>query len=175
MADDQLVQAYAQAIFEQAVGRWRKALRVVMENMEQAGDSLTRLDNPAEQLELKKKLVDQLLPADADGEVRNFVYLLASKSQIHMLPEVLAEFDRYASRGPVREAARVASAVQLTDAERARLEQKVRAQYGEGLDFEYRVDKSLLGGVVVRVGDKVIDGSVAGKLAAMRHKLEAAH
>jgi F-type H+-transporting ATPase subunit delta len=173
MADDQIVQAYAQAIFEQAVERWRKALRAVIENLDQAGDSLARLDNPAEHMERKKKLVDHLLPAEVDGEVRNFVYLLASKGQVNLLPDVLAEFDRYASRGPVREAARIASAVQLTEAERARLEQKVRAQYGEGLDFEYRVDKSLLGGVVVRVGDKVIDGSVAGKLAAMRHKLEA--
>jgi F-type H+-transporting ATPase subunit delta len=173
MADDQLVHAYAQAIFEQAVERWRKALRVVIERLEQERDSLTRLDNPAEQLARKKELVNHLLPDDVDGEVRNFLYLLASKNELHLLSEVLAEFDRYASRGPVREAARVATAVQLTDSERARLEQKVRAQYGDDLDFEYRVDKSLLGGVVVRVGDKVIDGSVAGKLTAMRQKLEA--
>jgi F-type H+-transporting ATPase subunit delta len=173
MAEDQLVHAYAQAIFEQAVGRWRKALSAVSGNLEKAQDSLTRLDNPAEDLQRKKELVNRMLPAEADGEVRNFVYLLASRGQVHLLPEVLAEFDRYASRGPVLEAARVASAVELTDAERAQLERKVRAQYGENLDFEYRVDKSLLGGVVVRIGDKVIDGSVAGKLAAMRQKLEA--
>jgi F-type H+-transporting ATPase subunit delta len=172
MAEDQLVQAYAQAIFEQAVERWRKAVRMVIETLERENDALTRLDNPAEHMEHKKGLVDQLLPAEVDVEVRNFVYLLASKSHVHLLSEVLAEFDRYAARGQIQDAARVASAVQLTDAERTRLEEKVRSRYGESLDFEYRVDKSLLGGVVVRVGDKVIDGSVAGKLAAMRHKLE---
>jgi F-type H+-transporting ATPase subunit delta len=172
MADDQLVQAYAQAVFEQAVDRWRKALRKLDEALQRERDSLTRLDNLAEQMERKKNLADHLLGAEADGEVRNFIYLLASKGQVHLLPEVLAEFERYASRGSLLEAAHVASAVQLTDAERTQLEQKVRAQYGEGLDFEYRVDLSLLGGVVVRVGDKVIDGSVSGKLAAMRHKLE---
>jgi F-type H+-transporting ATPase subunit delta len=173
MADDQLVHAYARAIFEQAVERWRKALRVVSEKLEKSGESLTRLDNPAEQMARKRELVDQLVPANADGEVRNFLYLLASKNEAHLLPEVLAEFDRYAARGPVHELARVVSAVKLTDPERAGLEKKVRAQFGEDHDFDYRVDKSLLGGVVVRVGDKVIDGSVAGKLAAMRQKLEA--
>lgn len=172
MTDDQSVQAYAQAIFEQAVDRWRKAFRSVVEALDKEPDSLTHLDSPTESLESKKKLVDHLLPPNADGEVRNLSYLLASKSEFHLLPEVLAEFERYASRGPAKEAARIASAVQLSDAERSRLEQKIRSTYGESLDFEYRVDKSLLGGVVVRVGDKVIDGSVSGKLAAMRQKLE---
>lgn len=172
MADDQVVRAYAQAIFEQAVERWQKALRQVITNLDQVQGSLTTLDNSAEQLDRKKKQIDSLLPADADGEIRNFCYLLASKNEFHLLPEVLAEFERYASRGPNMERARIASAVPLTDSERAQLEKKVRSQFGEGLDFEYRVDKSLLGGVIVRVGDKVIDGSVAGKLAAMRQKLE---
>ena len=173
MADDQITQAYAQAIFEQAVERWRKALRAVSVNLDQAQDSLTRLDSPVEDVSHKKELIDHILPPNADGEVRNFVYLLASKSQLRLLPEVLAEFERYATRGQARESARVVSAVQLTDAERGQLERKVRTQFGENLEFEYRIDKSLLGGVIVRVGDKVIDGSVAGKLAAMRQKLEA--
>jgi F-type H+-transporting ATPase subunit delta len=173
MANDQLVRAYAQAIFEQAVERWRKALRTVSENLGQAPDALTRLDNPSEDMPRKQELVNRLLPPNADGEVRNFVYLLASKNQVHLLPDVLAEFDRYAARGPMRELALVASAVELTEAEKKRLEQKIRAQYGQDIEFEYRVDKSLLGGVVVRIGDKVIDGSVAAKLAAMRQKLDA--
>lgn len=173
MADDQLVQAYAQAIYEQAFGRWSKALRALAAKLEETRDVLPRLDNPAESLDRKKELVNRLLPADADVEVRNFVYLLASKSQVHLLQAVNEEFSRYISRGPARQLARVTSAIQLTEDERTKLEQKARAQFGEDIGFEYRVDESLLGGVVLRVGDKVIDGSVAGKLAAMRHKLEA--
>jgi F-type H+-transporting ATPase subunit delta len=173
MANEQLARVYAQAVFEQAVERWRKALRAVVENLEQARDPLTLLDNPAEEMKRKQELVNRLLPPNADNEVRNFVYLLASRNQVHLLPEVLAEFDRYAARGPRRELVRISAAIELTGAERAQLEQKIRAQYGQDIDFEYRVDKSLLGGVVVRIGDKVIDGSVAGKLAAMRQKLEA--
>jgi F-type H+-transporting ATPase subunit delta len=173
MAEDQFVQSYAQAVFEQAVDRWRKSLRAVSENLERAPNSLTTLDNAAEQLPGKKEVINRLLPAGADEELRNFLYLLASKSQVHLLPQVLAEFDRLATRGPLRDLARVTSAVPLTDSERAQLERKIRAQYGDNLDLEYRVDKSLLGGVVIRVGDKVIDGSVAAKLASMKQKLAA--
>lgn len=173
MAEDQFVQAYAQAVFEQAVGRWRKFLRAVIENLEKSPDVLTLLDNTTEPMPRKKQAVDKLAPAGADDEQRNFLYLLASKSQVHLLSQVLMEFDRLATRGPLKEVARVASAVPLTDSERAELERKIRAQYGENIDLDYRVDKSLIGGLVIRVGDKVIDGSVAAKLASMRQKLAA--
>lgn len=173
MAEDQFVQAYAQAVFEQAVGRWNTFLRAVSENLERTPDVITLLDNTAEQMPRKKEAVDKLAPAGADEQQRNFLYLLASKSQVHLLPQVLHEFNRLATRGPLRDVARVTSAVPLTDSERAELERKVRAQYGENLDLDYRVDKSLIGGVVVRVGDKVIDGSVAAKLASMKQKLAA--
>lgn len=69
---------------------------------------------------------------------------------------------------------RVKSAVPLTDDERATLESKLQARFGEALGFEYVVDPAVLGGVLVRVGDQIIDGSVAGKLAALREHLAAA-
>ncbi|MBS1253739.1 MAG: ATP synthase subunit delta [Anaerolineales bacterium] len=69
-------------------------------------------------------------------------------------------------------AARITSAVQLTEEERSRLEQSLGRRFGDDLQFEYRVDDSILGGVIVRVGDRVIDGSVASKLAALRERLK---
>ena len=65
----------------------------------------------------------------------------------------------------------IASAVPLTEAEQASLADKLTAQYGSGLQFDYRVDPALLGGLIVRIGDKLIDGSVASKLAAMKQTL----
>jgi F0F1-type ATP synthase delta subunit len=58
--------------------------------------------------------------------------------------------------------------------ERTKLEAKLRGQYGDELAFDYRLDPAILGGVVVRIGDVVIDGSVAGKLAVMKQKMETA-
>ncbi len=172
MANEELARAYAQAVFDQAVERWRKGLTAVNEAADKAG-AVTRLDNPSEPFDRKKETANTLLPPNADGELRNFIYLLASRNDMHLLPEVLAEFDRYIARGPARKLAQVTSAVPLTDQERAQLEQKLHARFGKDLDVEYREDKGLLGGVVVRVGDLIVDGSVSGKLAAMRQKLEA--
>ncbi len=172
MAEDELARSYAQAIFEQAVERWRQALRTVNEAVTKA-DILTQVDNPTANFDRKKQLLNPALPANVDPEVRNLIYLLASKNELHLLPQVLVEFDRYVERGPARQLVQVTSAILLNEGERKQLEQKIRTQYGQDLDFEYRVDKSLLGGLRVRIGDRVIDGTVVGKLNAMRQKLEA--
>ncbi len=174
MANDELARSYAQAIYEKAVERWQKPLRAVNERLEAQPDLLPKLDNPAEGIERKKDSLNRLLPKDADAEVRNFVYLLASKNEMHMLGEVIGLFEQFTARGPSRGVARITSAVALTPDERAKLESKLHAQFGKELDFDYRVDPEIMGGVIVRIGDRIIDGSVAGKLAAMRQKLETA-
>lgn len=74
-------------------------------------------------------------------------------------------------RGGDQDRALVTSAVALTPDERAALEQKLRAKFGRDLAFEYRVDPALLGGIVAKVGDKIIDGSLASRLNAMQEAL----
>ncbi len=92
MANEDLARTYAQAIFEQAVGRWQKALRATQEAIDHAGVE-TLLDNPAESFERKKEQLNRALPANTDPEVRNFIYLLVSKNEAHLLPQVMAAFD----------------------------------------------------------------------------------
>ena len=65
----------------------------------------------------------------------------------------------------------VVSAIALTESSARALVAKLEAQYGANLSFSYRVDPSILGGLIVRVGDKLIDGSVASRLAAMKQAL----
>lgn len=66
----------------------------------------------------------------------------------------------------------VKSAVPLTLKERSDLQKKLARTFGDGLLLRWEVDPSLLGGIVVRVGDKIIDGSVAGKLEALKRSLK---
>jgi ATP synthase F1 delta subunit len=67
--------------------------------------------------------------------------------------------------------ARVSSAVPLTKEEQAALREKLEARFSQDLNLRFQVEPSLLGGVVVRVGDKVMDGSVKGKLEALKQTL----
>ena len=65
----------------------------------------------------------------------------------------------------------VTSAVPLTDAERQTIETRLRETHGEELPIRFKVDPSILGGVVVRVGDRYIDGSVSARLGRLREDL----
>jgi F-type H+-transporting ATPase subunit b len=68
-------------------------------------------------------------------------------------------------------AAEITSALPLTDVEQAAVKQDVLSKIGEQATLAFRVDPSILGGLIIRVGDKVIDNSVAGQLEEMRQKL----
>ncbi len=67
--------------------------------------------------------------------------------------------------------AEITSALPLTAAEQAIVKQDVLTRIGEQATVSFRVDPSILGGLVIRVGDKVLDGSVAGQLEELRQKL----
>ncbi|MBI3740516.1 MAG: F0F1 ATP synthase subunit delta [Chloroflexi bacterium] len=171
MANESMARAYAQAIFEKAVASWLMPLKTIYAAI--AKENLTaQLDDNKLAFAKKETLLSRVIPAQTASEVKNLIALLASKNEIHLLPEVIAEFDRYAQRAPEQTTARVISAVELRAAEKKSLEAKMQKQFGASLAYEYSLDPSLLGGVVVRVGDKVIDASVAGKLAALREKLQ---
>jgi F-type H+-transporting ATPase subunit b len=67
--------------------------------------------------------------------------------------------------------AEVVSALPLTEDEKAKVRQVVLSKTGSASTVTFRVDPSILGGLVIRVGDKVLDGSVSGKLETMRQNL----
>jgi F-type H+-transporting ATPase subunit delta len=171
VADEPLTQTYAQAFFEQAISSWLTALKAIAGSIARAGLA-EQLDSPGLEFTKKQVLLRPVIPPNTAIEVQNLVTLLASKNHIHLLPQVIAEFDRYSQRTPVGLLAKITSAVSLTNSEKSSLESKVQAQFGKGLNFEYVVDQEILGGVIVRVGDKEIDGSVASKLAELKEKLK---
>lgn len=164
---------YARALFEKSVEKHTRDLHALANGLDKS-NLLGRLDNPAESFDSKKTLLNGILPTNADHEVRNLAYLLASKNQMHLLRDIVSSFDKLASAGAVGKLARVSTTIELDAQARANLESKLRAQYGADLGFEYRLDPAILGGVLIRIGDVVIDGSVSGKLAAMKQKMESA-
>lgn len=68
----------------------------------------------------------------------------------------------------------VTSAVPLTDEERTTIDTRLKARYGEDLAIHYKVDAGILGGLIVRVGDRYIDDSVASRLSQLRATLTGA-
>ena len=166
-----MVRAYVRAAFEAATDPWLSALQAVVARLEKSGDVPT-LDNASTPFEKKQALLSTALPANTPDSIRNFVFALASKNHTALLPDIVTALDRLVAQDTDRELATVTTVLALTDAERASLESKLRAQYGANIEVEYQLDPEIIGGVIVRVGDRVLDGSVAGKLAALKNNLE---
>jgi F-type H+-transporting ATPase subunit delta len=168
---EELPLEYARTIYQMALEEWSAWLEAVRQRL--TGDpGLARLlaspdVSPAE----KQQRVAALLPPQASPQFRQFMRYLTDKGHLGLLSDIISSYMHVVQRGPEVTVAYVTSAVELTPAERQALQDKLRQRFGAGLEFEYSVDPALYGGVRVRVGDTVIDGSIAAQLEALRSKL----
>ena len=99
-----------------------------------------------------------------DQEGKNLVKLLAENGRLSLLPEIAAmyEIQRAEAEGSID--AEIISAYAVTDAQRSKVSQSLKQRLGREINLSVTIDESLVGGVIIRAGDMVIDGSVRGKL-----------
>lgn len=166
-------QDYAAAIYDLAFEAWTEQLGNVQNALRQDAALRAALDSPTTSTQEKLDLLAQAQPSGLSEDVRRFLGTLLEAGQFDQLGAILVEFERLVRRRPERRLARVTSAVPLTNEEREALRTRLTDRFGPGLEFEFEVDPSLIGGVHLRVGDQVIDGSVAGKLDTLRDRLSA--
>ncbi len=162
---------YARAFYEAALEGWIKKLARVWGDIAR-DDLLEKLDAPEVPFQEKQQLINQLVGDETPAEIRNFIFLLASKGHLHYLPEILDELGRLSRGGAARRVVNITTAVPLTEEEKRALQARLIARFGSDLDFRYDVDPEILGGVIIRIGDKVIDGSIAGRLESLRERLK---
>ena len=166
-------QEYAAAIYELVLEPWTWQLGAVQGVLRRDPALRAAVLDPSLPTREKLERLERLVPRGLDAEVRKFLGTLLENKQVDELDAVLSEFERLVARRPELTRARIVTAVPMTDEEKARLRARLVARFGSDLDFQFEVDEAVLGGVYVRVGDRVIDGTIAGKLAALRERLVA--
>lgn len=166
---------YAEAAFEVAtrddtIARWRSELELASSLV---GDprATAVLANPAIPEERRADVVTEMLGDRVSTPVRNLIQLLLQRGRIEALPRVAAEFRRLDDKRQSITHATAVSAAELTDDETRALTARLEQSTGGRIELEVEVDPSLLGGIVVRVGDRMIDGSVRGRLERLRNQL----
>ena len=130
--------------------------------------------NPSIQLETKLKVLDAMVPRiGMMKQVRNFVALLLQNDRIHAVEPIVANYrDEINHRLHISEA-EITSVRELNPEEKSKIEAKASALVGLEIRPIYKQDAALLGGVVLRIGDTVYDGSVRGRLEELREKMMA--
>ena len=166
---------YAEAAFEVAlrdgtVDSWRSELEGAAAAL--GDERVTRLlSNPAVALEEREALVEKALSKAVSRPVLNLILLMLQRRRIEQLPRVAAEFRRLDNQRQGITQASATTAAELTPAELEALTTKLEQFTGGRVELDVAVDPSLLGGLVVRVGDRLIDVSVRGRLERLRNQL----
>jgi F-type H+-transporting ATPase subunit delta len=142
------------------------ALKAVLE----ASPELTRLvRSPAFSREEQAKGMDSVLrAANASPLARKLVLLLTSKRRLYILADVIDAFEALMARHRGEVAASVTSARALDAAETEELKRVLKENLGREPKLELKVDPSLLGGLVLRIGSRMIDSSLRTKLDGLR-------
>ena len=163
-----LARPYAKAAFEfarehEALAQWSEQLATAAAVSANEGMD-TVLDNPSLTDEQQAQTLNEVC-GDATGpEVKNFVSILASNKRLSLLPVICAQFELLKSNLEKSVDVEVVSAFDLND----ETANKLADVLGKKLEREVKVststDQDLLGGVLIRAGDLVIDGSVRGRL-----------
>ncbi len=166
-----LSQKYATAVFGLALEKWLAPLKAVQDRLADSPPLAESLQDTARSFSDRQKELDGIIPPGSEQDVRNFLYTLLKSGDIGLLNEVLADLERMSRGGPQVQTARVTTAMALSDSDKEQFRQKLRQKHGDNLEFVFNVDPSIMGGVIVQVGDKVMDGSVSARLDAMGNAL----
>jgi F-type H+-transporting ATPase subunit delta len=166
-----LARPYAEAVFKLAdesskLGDWSGVLRTLAQ-VAANDDMQACFGNPQISAGQLYELVLAACKADLPPEAKNFVQLLVRNRRLELAPEIRDQFEALKLEREGVVDADIESAFPLDDAQLAALVADLERKFGRKVSPRVRVDKELLGGVRVTVGDEVIDGSVRSKLAAM--------
>lgn len=171
-----LAERYATALFELADER--KLLDAVAEDLRglrglirESADLRRLIRSPVLARDAQGKAVEALAERAGLGPlVRNFLGLLARNRRLFALPEMIERFLRMLAQRRGEVTAEVVSAQDLTPAQREHLSEQLRKSVGQKVTVDIRVDPALLGGLVVKLGSRMVDASLKSKL----HRLELA-
>jgi F-type H+-transporting ATPase subunit delta len=172
---DSAARRYAEAAFQVAqrdgtVEAWRSELGAAATIVGQAEIGRT-LSNPAIALDARAAAVDSTFGPVASRPVINLIQLMLRRGRIEDVPRVAAEFRRLDNARQGITIATATSTAALSADELKALTSRLEAFTGGRIELDVNVDPSLLGGLVVQVGDRLIDGSVRGRLERLRSQL----
>lgn len=176
MSDDQLVEGYADALFRlvQAEG-----------DLDRVEDELYRFGKLLESnYELKRALSDQAVGGTVRADILEelagdkvsaqtlgILSFVVDQGRGRLLPEILGRLSELVAESRQAAVAEVRSAIPLDDEQQAQLAEGLSKATGLNIELKVIVDPSILGGIVAKVGDTVIDGTIRRRLEQLREQV----
>ncbi|WP_020405478.1 F0F1 ATP synthase subunit delta [Hahella ganghwensis] len=166
-----LARPYAKAAFELArdtsqLNEWSEQLALTAAL---AGDQdmVRILAHPALTSDQKAQVMIDVCEGKLSEGVQNFAKVLAENGRLALLPEIAELFEQLKSQQEATVDVTVETAFELNSEQEEKLAQSLKSKLSRNINLQAQVNKGLIGGVVVRAGDMVIDASVRGRLAKL--------
>jgi F-type H+-transporting ATPase subunit delta len=168
---------YAEAAFKladqaKALGNWSEMLAALAQVAEDARVGAAISDPNLSDAKIAGLFIS-ILAGKLTGEAENFVRVLAQNDRLQLLPEIRQQFEALKNEREGVLEAQVQSAFELDPAQLKDLVDRLEKKTGRKVRPHVSVDRELIGGVKIVLGDKVIDGSARAQLSALETALKA--
>jgi len=157
---------YARATETSSVESWGEALALLAAV---AADASMQeiLDKPQLSKEQKGEIMLKVLSDKLNQQQQNLVRLMAENGRLKALPEVAHQFEIYRAEAEGKVDAEVISAFALTSEQEQAITEMLKSKLGRDVSITTSIDESLIGGVVIKAGDTIIDGSMKSQLESL--------
>jgi F-type H+-transporting ATPase subunit delta len=177
MSDITIARRYAQALNEQAaqagvLEQVDADIELISTALADSRELRSFFDSPIISREKKGDVVRALFADRIQSVTMTFMGLLVDKRREALFPSVVSSFRDLRDVELGVTAVSVRTAYELSAEDRAALEAELRTLTGKQVRLETNVDASIMGGIVIRVGDTVYDGSITNQLATLRERLQ---
>ena len=125
------------------------------------------LDQPQLSIEQKGELMLKVVSDKLNKQQQNLVRLMAENDRLKALPEVAHQFEVYRAEAEGKVEAEVISAFALTSEQEQAITETLKSKLGRDVSITTSTDKSLIGGVIIKAGDTIIDGSMKSQLESL--------
>jgi len=173
---DERIDGYAGAILDLAraegeLERVESEFMAVGQSLEKSEELRSTLADPELPVDRKQAIIDELIGARASALTVGLVQLIVGQGRSSEIPSIAKAFVEKAVESRDKAVAEVRSAVALDDATVARLATSLGKATGKRVEVKVIVDESVVGGIVARVGDVVIDGTLAHAMGELRQSV----
>ncbi|MEQ1528341.1 MAG: F0F1 ATP synthase subunit delta [Methylococcales bacterium] len=171
-----LARPYASAIFKRAkqtnsTDKWSQSLAFMSAVFSDAGISAV-IDNPKVNKEKLSEFVLDICQGQIDQEGANFLKLIVQNKRLTLVSYIAKLFEAYKAEDEGYVDVEVVSAFEFSEEDKVGLTSTLEKTLNKKIHMNVAVDESLIGGVLVRAGDRVIDGSIRGQLQQMQKTLQ---
>jgi F-type H+-transporting ATPase subunit delta len=157
------------ALERDELDRWQSDLNKIASLVEDATVAAW-LENPKLHFDEKARLLSERL-IDINPLALNLTYLLVTRGRLNLISDIADEYQRLLDSYHGIEQAEVTTAIPLDDKDKLKLAEHLGAIFSKKVVLKPKADPSLIGGIIARIGGKLIDGSTHSKLEALKREL----